>query len=71
MKIPLQLILPEIVKFFSRLDQHVPLASIMKLPDFNTEEEELNFWKKHSISNYWEDLKEADDTFQRPKLTPV
>ena len=43
----------------------------MKLPDFKTEEEELNFWKKHSISNYWEDLKEADDTFKRPKLKPV
>ena len=28
-------------------------------------------WKKHSISNYWVDLKEADDTFERPKLTPV
>ena len=44
---------------------------IMKLPDFKTEEEERKFWEKHSISNYWEDLKEADDTFKRPKLTPV
>ena len=44
---------------------------IMKLPDFKTEEEELKFWEKHSISNYWEDLKEAADTFKRPKLTPV
>ena len=43
----------------------------MKLPDFKTEEEELTFWEKHSISNYWEDLKEAADTFKRPKLTPV
>ena len=43
----------------------------MKLPDFKTEEEELKFWKKHSISNYWEDLKESDDTFKRPKLKPV
>ena len=43
----------------------------MKLPDFKTEEVELKFWEKHSISNYWEDLKEAADTFKRPKLTPV
>ena len=33
----------------------------MKLPDFNTEDEEIKFWKKHSISNYWEDLKETED----------
>ena len=43
----------------------------MKLPDFKTEEEELKFWKKNSISNYWEDLKETEDAFKRPKLTPV
>jgi predicted DNA binding CopG/RHH family protein len=43
----------------------------MKLLDFKTEDEKLKFWEKHSISNYWEDLKESDDTFKRPKLTPV
>ena len=43
----------------------------MELPDFKTEEEELKFLGKHSISNYWEDLKEAEDAFKRPKLTPV
>ena len=43
----------------------------MKLPDFKTEEEEIKFWQKHSIGNYWTDLKESDDTFKRPKLTPV
>ena len=43
----------------------------MKLPDFKAEEEELKFWEKHSISNYWEDLIEAEDTFKRPKLKPV
>jgi predicted DNA binding CopG/RHH family protein len=43
----------------------------MKLPDFKTEEEEQKFWRKHSIGNYWEDLKESDDTFKRPKLKPV
>ncbi|SPD74516.1 hypothetical protein PITCH_A2360002 [uncultured Desulfobacterium sp.] len=43
----------------------------MKLPDFKTEEEEIDFWKQHSISNYWEDLKEADDVFKRQRLTPV
>jgi hypothetical protein len=43
----------------------------MTLPDFKTEEEEIYFWKKHSISGYWEDLKEAGDAFKRPKLTPV
>ena len=42
-----------------------------KLPRFKTKEEETNFWKKHSIAEYWEDLEESDDTFKRPKLTPV
>ena len=28
--------------------------NIMKLPDFKTEEEEIKFREKHSISNYWE-----------------
>ncbi len=40
----------------------------MKLPDFKTEEEEIKFWQKHSIGNYWADLKESDDTFKKPKL---
>ena len=43
----------------------------MKLPDFKTEEEEIKFWQKHSIGNYWADLKESDDTFKRPKLKSV
>ena len=43
----------------------------MKLPTFKTEKEEIRFWEKHSIADYWEDLKESDDTFKRPKLAPV
>ena len=43
----------------------------MRLPDFKTEEDEINFWEKHSISDYWNDLSESDDRFKRPKLTPV
>lgn len=43
----------------------------MKLPDFKTEKCARQFWEKHSIADYWEDLKESDDTFKRPKLTPV
>ena len=43
----------------------------MKLPDFKTEEEEINYWGKHSIADYWEELKEAEDTFKRLKLKPV
>jgi len=43
----------------------------MKLPNFKTEKEEQKFWEKHSIADYWEDLKETDDSFKRPKLTPV
>jgi predicted DNA binding CopG/RHH family protein len=43
----------------------------MKLPDFGTEAEEREFWEKHSVAGYWEDLRESDDTFVRPKLTPV
>ncbi len=44
---------------------------IMKLPDLTSEDEERAFWKKRSIADYWEDLTETDDTFRRPKLTPV
>ncbi len=43
----------------------------MQLPDFKTEYEKLEFCKKHPTSKNWEDLKESDDTFKRPKLTPV
>ena len=43
----------------------------MTLPNFKTEEEEQKFWEKHSIADYWEDLKETDDLFKRPKLTPI
>jgi hypothetical protein len=27
----------------------------MKLPDFKTEKEEIRFWERHSIGDYWED----------------
>jgi predicted DNA binding CopG/RHH family protein len=43
----------------------------MKLPDFRTEAEEREFWGKHSIADYWNDMRKSDDTFERPKLTPV
>ncbi len=42
-----------------------------KMPTFRTQEEEIIFWDKHSISEYWEDIEESTDTFKRPKLTPV
>ncbi len=42
-----------------------------KLPTFKTQEEEIRFWEKHSISEYWEELEESTDTFERPRLTPV
>lgn len=42
-----------------------------KLPVFKTQEEEIKFWQTHSVSEYWEDLSESNDTFERPKLTPV
>jgi len=42
-----------------------------KLPTFKTQEEEIKFWEKHSISEYWEELGESTDTFERPRLTPV
>jgi hypothetical protein len=25
----------------------------MKLPDFKTEKEEIRFWERHSIGDYW------------------
>ena len=42
-----------------------------KLPKFKTQEEEIMFWQKHSIAEYWGELEESEDTFKRPKLTPV
>jgi predicted DNA binding CopG/RHH family protein len=42
-----------------------------KLPTFKTQEEEIRFWEKHSISEYWGELEESTDTFKRPRLTPV
>jgi predicted DNA binding CopG/RHH family protein len=42
-----------------------------KLPTFKTQEEEISFWDKHSISEYWGELEESTDTFERPRLTPV
>lgn len=43
----------------------------MKLSIFNTEEDEKTFLGKNSIADYWDDLLKSDDTFKRPKLTPV
>jgi len=43
----------------------------MKLPNWGTETEEREFWEKHSIADYWKDLRESDDAFERPRLTPV
>jgi predicted DNA binding CopG/RHH family protein len=42
-----------------------------KLPKFKTQEEEIRFWEKHSIAEYWGELEETADTFKRPKLIPV
>lgn len=42
-----------------------------KMPEFKTENDEAEFWKRHSIGDYWSDLKESDDAFKRPKLTPI
>ncbi len=43
----------------------------MKMHDFKTEENEMQFWEQHSIADYWDDLKESNDIFKRPKLKPV
>ena len=43
----------------------------MKLPQFKTEAQERKFWEEHSIADYWKDLRESDDRFERPKLIPV
>jgi len=42
-----------------------------RLPDFKTQEEEIEFWEHHSIADYWDGLEESTDIFKRPKLTPV
>lgn len=43
----------------------------MKMPDFSSEQEEIKYWEKNSIADYWDDLAECSDTFKRPKLKPV
>lgn len=43
----------------------------MKLAEFKTEAQERKFWEEHSVADYWNDLRESDDRFERPKLTPV
>lgn len=42
-----------------------------KLPVFRTQEDEIKFWEKHSIADYWDELEDSKDIFKRPKLTPV
>jgi len=42
-----------------------------KVPDLKNEADERKFWGKHSIADYWDDLKECDDIFKRPALKPV
>jgi len=27
-----------------------------KLPEFKTQDEEIKFWEKHSIAEYWDDI---------------
>jgi hypothetical protein len=39
----------------------------MRLPDFKSESEEIKFWEKHPIADYWEDLQDSDESFKRPK----
>mgnify|MGYP002642161396 CR=1 FL=1 len=43
----------------------------MKLPAFKSEKDESQFWEGHSIADYWEDIQESNDSFNRPALTPV
>jgi hypothetical protein len=42
-----------------------------KIPAFKTEAEEIRFWEKHPIADYWDELEEGKDIFKRPKLTLV
>jgi len=31
----------------------------MKLPDFKTKKEEIRFWERHSIGDYWIEARKA------------
>ena len=42
-----------------------------RLPHFKTQGEEILFWEKHSIADYWDQLEESKDFFKRPRLAPV
>ena len=39
-----------------------------KMPVFKSGEDESGFWERYSIADYWNDLKDCDDTFKRPEL---
>jgi predicted DNA binding CopG/RHH family protein len=42
-----------------------------ELPALKSEKAEREFWKTHSVADYWDDLQECSDTLKRPKLLPV
>ncbi len=42
-----------------------------KIPEFKTKEEERKFWETHSSADYWDDMQDADDEFQPPRLKSV
>ena len=40
-----------------------------KLPEFKTQDEEIKFWEKHSIADYWMNSKRAK-TFSKDQNLP-
>lgn len=44
---------------------------MVKIPEFKTEKEEREFWASHSSAEYWDNMKECDDTFKRSKLKSI
>ncbi len=44
---------------------------MVKIPEFKTEKEEREFWASHSSADYWDNMKECDDTFKRSKLKSI
>lgn len=42
-----------------------------KIPRFKTAEEEVAFWEKHSLAEFWEETKELDVEFVDARAKPT
>ncbi len=51
--------------------EQTPAASLRRIPDFATRDEEAAWWDSHSISDYLDELQPVKVTFARNLSDPV